>query len=290
MKTDDSPLWRRHRRDRLCCQKSNRKRSTLLASESFEDIIVSLEKNVGLIEINRPPHNFFDHSLIRQIADALEKFDEAESCRSIVLSSNGKSFCAGAQFSEGPEGEANYSLGSPGPLYEEAVRIFQAKKPIVAAIQGAAVGGGLGLALTADFRIGCPESRFVANFTRLGFHPGFGLTVTLPALIGQNNASLMLYTSRRIKGEEAMKIGLLNKLVPQTDVFQTSLNLASEIAECSPLGLLSTRATLRADLAERVREATAKELKEQTWLRETEDFAEGVKAVAERRSAHFISK
>jgi len=262
----------------------------LLASESFEDIIVSLEKNVGLIEINRPPHNFFDHSLIRQIADALEKFDEAESCRSIVLSSNGKSFCAGAQFSEGPEGEANYSLGSPGPLYEEAVRIFQAKKPIVAAIQGAAVGGGLGLALTADFRIGCPESRFVANFTKLGFHPGFGLTVTLPALIGQNNASLMLYTSRRIKGEEAMKIGLLNKLVPQTDVFQTSLNLASEIAECSPLGLLSTRATLRADLAERVREATAKELKEQTWLRETEDFAEGVKAVAERRSAHFISK
>jgi len=262
----------------------------LLTSESFEDIIVSLEKNVGLIEINRPPHNFFDHSLIRQIADALEKFDKAESCRSIVLSSNGKSFCAGAQFSEGAEGEANYSLGSPGPLYEEAVRIFQAKKPIVAAIQGAAVGGGLGLALTADFRIGCPESRFVANFTKLGFHPGFGLTVTLPALIGQNNASLMLYTSRRIKGEEAMKIGLLNKLVPQTDVFQTSLNLASEIAECSPLGLLSTRATLRADLAERVREATAKELKEQTWLRETEDFAEGVKAVAERRSAHFISK
>ena len=194
------------------------------------------------------------------------------------------------QFSEDSEGQANYSLGSPAPLYDEAVRIFQTKKPIVAAIHGAAVGGGLGLALTADFRIGCSESRFVANFTKLGFHPGFGLTVTLPALIGKNNAELMFYTSRRIKGEKALEIGLLNELVPQSSVFQTSMNLASEIAECSPLGLLSTRATVRGDLADRIRRATKLELKEQTWLRETEDFAEGVKAVAERRAARFSGK
>ena len=262
----------------------------MATAESYEDIIVSLDKNVGLIEINRPPYNFFDHSLIRQIADALESFDDVKSCRAIVLFAKGKAFCAGAQFSEDSEGQANYSLGSPAPLYDEAVRIFETKKPIVAAIHGAAVGGGLGLALTADFRIGCSESRFVANFTRLGFHPGFGLTVTLPALIGKNNAELMFYTSRRIKGEKALEIGLLNELVPQSSVFQTSMNLASEIAECSPLGLLSTRATVRGDLADRIRRATKLELKEQTWLRETEDFAEGVKAVAERRAARFSGK
>ena len=257
---------------------------------AYEDIIVSQNKNVGLIEINRPPYNFFDHSLIQQIADALENFDQVDTCRAIVLSAQGKAFCAGAQFSENSEGEANYSLGSPGPLYEEAVRIFRSKKPIVAAIQGAAVGGGLGLALAADFRVGCPESRFVANFTKLGFHPGFGLTVTLPALIGQNNAELMLYTSRRIKGEKAFQMGLLNELVQQDQVIQTSKHLASEIAECSPLGLLATRATMRAELAERVNEATNIELREQTWLRETGDFEEGVKAVADRRPARFSSK
>jgi enoyl-CoA hydratase/carnithine racemase len=262
----------------------------LTKTKSYEDIIVSLDKNVGLIEINRPPYNFFDHSLIRQIADALERFDDVEPCRAIVLFSKGKAFCAGAQFSEDPEGKANYSLGSPAPLYDEAVRIFQTKKPIIAAIHGAAVGGGLGLALTADFRIGCSESRFVANFTKLGFHPGFGLTVTLPELVGKNNAEFMFYTSRRIKGEVAFQMGLLNELVPKSNVFQASINLASEIAECSPLGLLSTRATVRGDLADRIRRATERELKEQTWLRDTADFAEGVKAVSERRPAHFSSK
>ena len=258
--------------------------------DSYEDIIVSLEGNVGLIEINRPPHNFFDHSLIRQIADALDEFDQHVPCRSVVLAAKGKSFCAGAQFSQESDGEARYELGSPAPLYVEAVRIFGAKKPIVAAIQGAAVGGGLGLALTADFRVGCAESRFVANFTKLGFHPGFGLTVTLPRLIGQNSAELMFYTSRRIKGEDAFKMGLINEIVPQPEVLEASIRLATEIAGCAPLGLLSTRETLRGDLAERIRIATERELQEQTWLRDTHDFAEGVKAVSERRPARFVGK
>ena len=249
-----------------------------------------MEENVGLIEINRPPHNFFDHSLIRQIADALDDFDQHVNCRAIVLAAKGKSFCAGAQFSEDSDGEAQYQLGSPAPLYVEAVRIFRAKKPIVAAIQGAAVGGGLGLALTADFRVGCAESRFVANFTKLGFHPGFGLTVTLPALVGQNSAELMLYTSRRIKGEDALEMGLINEIVPQSDVLDASKRLATEIANCSPLGLLSTRETLRGNLAEQVQVATDRELQEQTWLRDTHDFAEGVKAVSERRPARFLGK
>jgi len=259
-------------------------------NDSYEDILVSLEENVGLIEINRPPHNFFDHSLIQQIANALDEFDQHVACRAIVLAAKGKSFCAGAQFSQAADGETKYDLGSPAPLYVEAVRIFRAKKPIVAAIQGAAVGGGLGLALAADFRIGCTESRFVANFTKLGFHPGFGLTVTLPALVGQNNAALMFYTSRRIKGEEAFQMGLINEIVPQLDVLEASKRLAREIAHCSPLGLLSTRETLRGNLAEQVQMATDRELQEQTWLRETHDFTEGVKAVSERRSARFLGK
>ena len=89
------------------------------------------------------------------------------------------------------------------PLYIEGNRLFRTKKPIVAAMHGAAVGGGLGLAMVADFRVTCPEARFCANFTRLGFHPGFGLTVTLPAVIGPTKAALMFYTSRRVPGDEA---------------------------------------------------------------------------------------
>ena len=173
------------------------------------------------------------------------------------------------------------------PLYVEGNRLFRTKKPIIAAVHGAAVGGGLGLAMVADFRVACPETRFCANFTRLGFHPGFGLTVTLPAVIGQTKAALMFYTSRRVTGEEAYAMGLADMLVPQHQVRDAAIKLASEISENSPLGLIATRMTIRGDLADRVREATDHELEEQTRLRKTEDFKEGVKAVFERRLPNF---
>ena len=132
------------------------------------------------------------------------------------------------------------------------MRIFRNKKPVVAAVHGAAIGGGLGLAVSADFRVTCPEARFAANFTKLGFHPGFGLTATLPELVGKNNAELIFYTSRRVTGEEATRMGLANLCVPQDQVRAEAMKLAAEIAECSPLGLISTRATMRAGLADRV--------------------------------------
>jgi enoyl-CoA hydratase/carnithine racemase len=262
---------------------------------NFKDIGVEKIGHVGVIEIRRPPLNFFDISLINEIADALEEFDRDIEIRASVLAAQGKAFCAGANFNDPArqeqEARANADpasgLGPIRHLYIQAVRIFRSKKPIVAAVQGAAIGGGLGLAVSADFRVTCPEARFSANFTKLGFHPGFGLTVTLPELVGKNNAELMFYTSRRVTGEEAYRIGLANECVPQHQVRAAAVELAEEIAECSPLGLLSTRATMRAGLADRVLAATEHELAEQTRLRATEDFKEGVKATEERRRANF---
>jgi len=262
----------------------------------FTDIGVEKTGHVGTIEIRRPPLNFFDISLINQIADALEEFDRDIEIRASVLAAQGKAFCAGANFNDPArqEQEARAAKGDPadslGPinhLYIQAVRIFRNKKPIVAAVHGAAIGGGLGLAVAADFRVTCPEARFSANFTKLGFHPGFGLTATLPELVGKNNAELIFYTSRRVTGEEATRMGLANVCVPQDQVRAEATKLAQEIAECSPLGLLATRATMRAGLADRVMAATTHELAEQTRLRATEDFKEGVKATEQRRVANF---
>ena len=165
--------------------------------------------------------------------------------------------------------------------------MFSCTRPVIAAVQGAAVGGGLGLALSADFRIACEESRFVANFARLGIHHGFGLSVTLPRLVGHNRAALMLYTGRRLKGAEAVEIGLADELVDLADVRNRALALATEIAQSAPLAVQSIRATLRRGLAEAVREATDHELAEQSRLRQTDDHREGVTAVAERRTADF---
>jgi enoyl-CoA hydratase/carnithine racemase len=258
----------------------------------FKDIGVETSDFVTLVEIRRPPNNFFDVALIREIAGAFEALDQDPACRAIVLASQGKAFCAGANFGDGStlnrEGERPGEQTLPVQhLYMEAVRLFRTAKPIVAAVHGAAVGGGLGLAMVADFRVACPETRFCANFTRLGFHPGFGLTVTLPEAIGKTKAALMFYTSRRVTGDEAFRMGLADVLAPQEEVRAAAFALAAEIAENSPLGLLSTRATMRSDLADRVRAATEHELAEQSRLRKTADFKEGVKAMAERRVPNF---
>jgi enoyl-CoA hydratase/carnithine racemase len=256
------------------------------------DIGIEKSDHVALVEIRRPPNNFFDIPLIKEIAGAFESFDDAIHIRAVVLAAQGKAFCAGANFGDGSTLDAQGRRpNEPGPgvapLYVEGNRLFRTKKPIIAAVHGAAVGGGLGLAMVADFRVTCPDARFCANFTRLGFHPGFGLTVTLPAVIGQTKAALMLYTSRRVTGEEAYAMGLADVLVPQQQVRDAAIKLAGEIGENSPLGLIATRMSMRGDIADRVRKATDHELEEQTRLRKTEDFKEGVKAVFERRLPNF---
>ena len=260
----------------------------------YTDLDVELADFVATVEIRRPPHNFFYLALIQQIAAAFEALDADPACRAIVLAAQGKSFCAGANFGDGAKLTADGQIpGHSGGdttqhLYREAVRLFRTQKPVIGAIHGPAVGGGLGLALVPDFRVTCPEARFVANFTRLGFHPGFGLTVTLPELIGTRQAALMFYTGRRVKGEEAHRMGLADVLVAQADVRAAALDLAREIAASAPLAVAATRATLRRGLAERVAAATEHELAEQVRLRRTGDFREGIKASSERRTPKFI--
>lgn len=260
---------------------------------SFDDIGVNLEDNVATVEIRRPPHNFFDFELIRQLADAFEGLDAEDACRVIVLAADGRNFCAGANFGSGKEEDADDDFSANGFrtttrfLYREAVRLFRCRKPVVGAIQGSAIGGGLGVALVPDFRVASPDSRFAANFARLGIHPGFGLTVTLPRLIGPQKSALMFYTGRRLKGEEAADWGLVDLLV-ETDRIRTAAHeLAAEIAESAPLAVVSVRSTLRQGLADAIEQQTEHELKEQQWLRETDDAQEGIRAVAERRPGNF---
>ncbi len=238
---------------------------------------------VFTVDFSRPPENRMDSQLIGSLADALEVLDRNDQCRAVVLRSEGRHFCAGASL----DPKAVAASPTNRHLYDEAVRIFAFRKPIVACVQGAAVGGGLGLALAADFRVGAASSRLTANFSMLGFHHGFGISVTLPAVVGQQKALYMLYTGHRLKGDEALKVGLLDRLVADEDLREEALRMASEIAAAAPLAVTSIRATMRAGLAERVRKAMAHERSEQERLRQTADFREGLAAVAEHRIPAF---
>ena len=243
--------------------------------------------HVATVEFENGPRNHFDAALIAGLADTFERLDADGDARAIVLCSAGRHFCAGADLAGALRGSEPTVEASTGSLYEEAARLFTARTPIVAAVQGAAVGGGLGLALVADFRVAGPSTRFVANFSRLGLHQGFGITVTLPAVIGSQRAQDLLYTGREVPGEEAASIGLCDRLTADGDVRSGAHELAAKVAASAPLAVVSIRRTLRGDLADRVRAATALEQAEQIKLAATADFVEGVSATAERREPRF---
>jgi enoyl-CoA hydratase/carnithine racemase len=251
-----------------------------------DDLTVTVgDDHVAVIVLDRPPDNYIDVALAAAIADAIEGVDAGTECRAIVLASNGKHFCAGARLSPTAD---DLPTGDRNPLYEQVARMFTGSIPIVAAIQGAAIGAGLGLALVADFRVGCPDSRFGATFARLGFHQGFGITVTLPRVIGMQRATEMLYTGRRVPGEEAAAMGLCDRLVPTADVRTAAHALAVEIAASAPLAVRAIRRTMRGALADEITAATDIEHAAQQILRRTDDYREGVAAVAERRPPNFI--
>ncbi len=229
----------------------------------------------------RPPNNFFSATMISELASVWEELDRDDSTRVIVLSAEGKHFCAGADFSGGGKSDETEDL------YAAAVRLFRTRKPVVAAIQGAAIGGGLGVALACDFRVASSSARLSANFARLGFHHGFGLSVTLPRLVGEQRAAELLLTGRRLDGDASLSIGLVDRCVPPDELLATAHELAREISGAAPLAVEAIRATLRGDLADRVSAATDLERREQMRLRVTRDFSEGIRASAERREPKF---
>jgi 2-(1,2-epoxy-1,2-dihydrophenyl)acetyl-CoA isomerase len=247
------------------------------------DLTVVIDGHVATIEIHRAPNNYLDVELARQVADALAALDREPDCRSVVLCSEGRHFCAGVDFGATGLGSSDRAAR----LYEQAVRLFETALPVVAAVQGAAVGGGLGLALAADFRIATRTTRFRCNFARLGYHHGFGISVTLPALVGQQRALELLYAGATVSGDEALRMGLCDRLVDNGELRAAAAELASEIATSGPLAVRAIRHTMRGRLAAQVRAALARELAQQNLLRGTADFREGVAATAERRPPNF---
>lgn len=259
---------------------------------------VSVERkgHVAVVEMQRPPHNYVDPVVLGQVADTLEELAADDTCRAAVLAAGGRSFCAGANFSAAAGSSSDEAAAAGGfsggarSFYDEAIRVFEAEIPLVAAVHGGAIGGGMGFALAADLRVTCPEAYFWANFVRLGIHQGFAMSVTVPALVGESMAADLLLTGRRVYGEEALTMGLANRCVPREEVREASILLAEEIAAAAPLAVSAVRRTLRDGLGERVRAALDHELTEQAKLMGTQDAGEGIRASFEKRAPEFLGK
>ncbi len=249
-----------------------------------------LPGHIAEIRFARPPHNFACPALLGQIADALDALDADAEVSCGVLVGEGRNFCGGADLAGDDAMVGAGGMDAIAGLYEQAERLFRRAKPLVAAVQGAAVGAGLGLALSADFRVGAARSRFAANFTALGFHPGFALTHTLPRLIGEQRAAWMMLSSERVRGEAALAWGLIDRMVEEEDVTAAAHAMARELAANAPLALVAVRRTLSRGRGDAVRAAMAHEHAQQAALKTTADYAEGVAAVFARRAPAFTGR
>lgn len=225
------------------------------------DVDLSSEDDVAFVRICRPPHNFFDADVVAAIADHIESVAATHAV--VVLHSEGRNFCAGANLQSGA---ASGFSRSGAHLYDEALRLFRQPLPIVAAIQGKAVGGGVGLALAADLRVGTPDTKFALPFAQIGIHHGFGLSVTLPDAVGLPAATDLLYTGRAVAGEEAMRLGLLQRLVPAGQLLDEARAVARAIAGANPAAIRSIRSTLRGARIDDLVAAVAHERREQERL------------------------
>lgn len=255
---------------------------------TFDGLRVQVDGAVAILEIARPPANYFDRPLIAAIADTLDAVASDGSARVAVLASEGKHFCAGANFGEPTEGSDRAT--DSRRLYAEGARLFRAPIPVIAAVQGSAVGGGLGLACAADFRVASASSHFWANFARLGFHQGFGLSVSLPAIVGPQVARRMLVAAERIHGEQAVSLGLVDRLAAPGAEREVAEAFARELAALAPLAVRAIRETLRSNLADRIIDTLDREASEQAWLWETADSREGITASLERRNPVFSAR
>jgi len=253
-------------------------------TETFGDVTATpFRDHVAEVEMHRPPANYFDTSLLAGIIAGI-RWAEGHGCRAVVLCSEGRHFCAGLDFG---------ATGTPGAddlrlLYDRAVELVGGHLPVVVAVQGAAVGGGLGLAMAGDFRVASESSRFAANFARLGFHQGFGLSVTLPRAVGHQRALELLTTGRRVGGAEALAMGLCDRLAD--DPREGARAFAAQIAASAPLAVRAIRDTMRAGLVAHFAAALQHERNEQLALIRTDDFKEGVDASLQRREPRFTGR
>src|ERR1700688_679770 len=248
-----------------------------IGQDMHDHVSVRADGGVAVVTLRRPPHNFLTEPVLRALADIVSGLRGV--ARAAVVCSEGRSFCAGADFRSGdgpdPRDHRSYETRTAA-FYEQAARVFDSPLPLVAAVQGAAIGAGFGLALACDLCVVGERGWCQANFVRLGIHPGFALSATLPRAVGPGRASDLLLTGRRVDAAEAHRIGIAQRVAPAGEEIAVALEIAEQIAAGAPLAVSSTRTTLRDGLHDAARAAMHHELAEQAALALTAAGVEGL--------------
>lgn len=271
---------------------------------AYKYILFEREGNIATLTLNRPEKlNAIGHDVNMEIAAALTEVDNDSSIRILVITGAGRAFCAGGDFKNAADTGTPASFAANEHLdpiwlsehvYNYVMSISghlqKLRVPTIAMVNGVAVGAGFSIAQACDMRVGSDKARFMVAWTRRGVVPAFGDTWMLPRIIGVGRAAELIFTGRMVEAQEAMSMGLLNKLVPPDRLREETMEMASQIANGPPLALRWSKISLYQGLNTDFEAAVRLLATFQGPLHLTEDFRESTKAFQEKREPTFKGK
>ncbi len=255
---------------------------------------------VSLITLNRPESlNAMNHELVASVHDALDEVDTDHSCRVVVLTGAGRAFCAGLDLKGAGVAPGTDGVGRPqaGMISQQHIaslytHMRRVRKPIIAAVNGAAAGGGFAFALASDIRVAAQSAKFNVAFVKIGLSGcDVGVSYLLPRLIGASKAFELMLTGRFVLADEADRIGLVSRVVPDGEVVDAACEIADQIIGNSPFGVWMTKEVMWANLETGSMQA-AIDLENRTQILTTftEDLPEAMRAFLEKRTPIYKNR
>jgi enoyl-CoA hydratase len=252
---------------------------------TYTTILTETRGRVGLVTLNRPEAmNAFNHTLTRELMDALEAFDNDDAVGAMVVTGNQKAFAAGADIKEMADKTMQEMADSN--FISQFGRICAIRKPVIAAVSGWALGGGCEVAMSCDMIVASETAKFGQPEITIGVIPGAGGTQRLTRAVGKALAMEMILNNRTLSAAEALQSGLINRIVP-VDAY---LELAEEVASRAPVAIRSAKKMVNQAYEQFLGDALSEEKKEFYNLFDTEDQKEGMRAFAEKRKPQWKGK
>jgi 2-(1,2-epoxy-1,2-dihydrophenyl)acetyl-CoA isomerase len=254
-------------------------------------ILESRHDGIATLVLNRPERlNALNNDLSTALNEALGRVERDDSVHVVVLTGAGRGFCAGGDLGAIGKGRQSGATHELEPLLRSGMQAVLKMQPVIAAVNGPAAGAGMNIALAADIRIASDQASFGENFTRVGLFPDFGGTWFLPQLVGPSVAAELFYTGEMIDAATALRLGIVNRVVPAAQLEAEVKSLAQKIAQGPPVAIRAVKRALFASEKVELAKALEREVKEQIRCYLSEDCSEGIRAFFEKRPAKFQGK
>lgn len=255
-------------------------------------LLESVHDGIAVLVMNQPDRmNALNNELATALHGSLGRIAEDEAIRVVVLTGAGRAFCAGGDLGIIGKGRESSNVKQLEPILRAGMgavlTIRTMPQPVIAAVNGAAAGAGMNVALAADIRISAEEAAFGQNFAKVGLFPDYGGTYFLPELVGHAKAAEMFYTGDMIDAQTALRLGLVNRVVPASQLEAEVKVLAQKIASGPPVAIRGVKKVLFASQKEALERALEIEVEHQMKCFATEDCLEGVHAFFEKRTPQF---